>query len=198
MSVPAKTTSGRRGSESSARTMQSECMPWRTLARVQLSPSSVLIMTPWPIVPTRMFPIFAMAHLLMSFEPLRVPAPATIRLSARLRDRGGQVSQSDTPKQLAWAQDLRGETRPCLDKCRFVRPDPNYNPGMPGELAGPPIGHRKGVLGVVSLLLLMLPLLVGAEPRIWAVTVLGSADDSRLLAVTEAIEYWNEQLASVN
>src|SRR5882724_8869023 len=46
--------------------MQSECMPWRTLARVQLSPSSALIMTPWPIVPTRMVPRFAMAHLLTS------------------------------------------------------------------------------------------------------------------------------------
>src|SRR2546428_13783320 len=41
--------------------MQSECMPWRTLARVQLAPSSGLIMTPWPIVPTRMVPCVAMA-----------------------------------------------------------------------------------------------------------------------------------------
>src|SRR5215468_1874593 len=32
--------------------------------RVQLSPSSALIMTPWPIVPTRMVPGFAMLHLL--------------------------------------------------------------------------------------------------------------------------------------
>ncbi len=45
---------------------------------------------------------------------------------------------------------------------------------------------------------LVLPALVGADPRTWAVTVLGSANDSRLLAVTEAVEYWNEQLASVN
>src|SRR2546427_8714641 len=44
--------------------MQSECMPWRTLARVQLSPSSALIMTPWPIVPTRMVPLFAIARFL--------------------------------------------------------------------------------------------------------------------------------------
>src|SRR5215467_3556542 len=32
--------------------------------RVQLSPSSPLIITPWPIVPTRMVPGFAMLHLL--------------------------------------------------------------------------------------------------------------------------------------
>jgi hypothetical protein len=46
--------------------MQSECMPWRTLALVQLSPSSRLIMTPWPMVPTRMVPFFAMVHPLRS------------------------------------------------------------------------------------------------------------------------------------
>src|SRR5256712_11544659 len=39
-------------------------MPRRTLARVQLAPSSPLIMTPWPIVPTRMVPFIAMLHLL--------------------------------------------------------------------------------------------------------------------------------------
>src|SRR3989442_1374430 len=44
--------------------MASECIPWRTLARVQLAPSSGLIMTPWPIVPTRMVPFVAMLHLL--------------------------------------------------------------------------------------------------------------------------------------
>jgi hypothetical protein len=58
--------------------------------------------------------------------------------------------------------------------------------------------HCRGILGAASLLLLILPVLVGAEPRTWAVTILGPADDSRLLAVTEAIEYWNEQLVSVN
>src|SRR5262245_57188227 len=44
--------------------MQSECMPWRTLARVQLSPSSRLIMTPWPMVPTRIDPLLVMVDLL--------------------------------------------------------------------------------------------------------------------------------------
>src|ERR1700741_3128147 len=44
--------------------MQSECMPWRTLARVQVCPSSALVMTPWPMVPTRMLPFAAMVHLL--------------------------------------------------------------------------------------------------------------------------------------
>src|SRR5215467_7337348 len=63
-SVPAYTTSGRRESCKSARTMQSECIPSRIPVRVQLSPSSALIMTPWPIVPTRMVPGFAMLHLL--------------------------------------------------------------------------------------------------------------------------------------
>jgi hypothetical protein len=58
--------------------------------------------------------------------------------------------------------------------------------------------HGKGVLAAASLLLLILPVLVGADPRTWSVTVLGSGGDSRLLAVAEAIEYWNEQLASVN
>jgi hypothetical protein len=58
--------------------------------------------------------------------------------------------------------------------------------------------YLKGVLGALSLSLLILPVLVGADPRTWAVTILGSADDSRLLTVTEAIEYWNEQLVSVN
>ncbi len=48
------------------------------------------------------------------------------------------------------------------------------------------------------LLLFILPVLMGAAPRTWAVTVLGSADDSRLLAVAEAVEFWNEQLESVN
>ncbi len=48
------------------------------------------------------------------------------------------------------------------------------------------------------LLLFILPVLMGVAPRTWAVTVLGSADDSRLLAVAEAVEFWNEQLESVN
>src|SRR6266851_4144359 len=59
-------TPGRQGSESKALTMQSECMPWRTLARVQFSPSSGLIITPCPMVPTRMVPFFAMVHPLRS------------------------------------------------------------------------------------------------------------------------------------
>ena len=50
--------------------MPSECIPWRTLARVQLSPSSGLIMTPWPMVPTRIVPFFAMVHLLTSLLPI--------------------------------------------------------------------------------------------------------------------------------
>src|SRR2546425_5871972 len=50
------------------RTIESECMPWRTLARVQLSPSSALIMTPCPTVPTRMFPLIVMLHLLIQRE----------------------------------------------------------------------------------------------------------------------------------
>src|SRR5260370_10881781 len=77
--------------------MQSECMPWRTLARVQLSPSSALIMTPWPIVLTRMVPLFTMAHLRTSSEPFCVRAPATIRLSARLRDCVDSRSASASP-----------------------------------------------------------------------------------------------------
>jgi len=58
--------------------------------------------------------------------------------------------------------------------------------------------HREGVLGAASLLLLIVPALVAADPRAWAVTVLGSPHDSRLLALAEAVEYWNEQLVSVN
>ena len=57
---------------------------------------------------------------------------------------------------------------------------------------------RAASLLFLMLPVLVLPALVGADPRTWAVTVLGSADDSRFLAVTEAIEYWNEQLVSVN
>ena len=49
----------------------------------------------------------------------------------------------------------------------------------------------------VSVLLLIVPALTGAAPRTWSVTVLGSVDDSRLPAVTEAVEYWNQQLESV-
>jgi Matrixin len=49
----------------------------------------------------------------------------------------------------------------------------------------------------VSVLLLIVPALTGAAPRIWSVTVLGSVDDSRLPAVTEAVEYWNQQLEGV-
>src|SRR5262252_5425923 len=53
--------------------------------RVQLSPSSALIMTPWPIVPTRMVPGFAMFHLRgVRTVPFRVPA--TIPRSARVRE----------------------------------------------------------------------------------------------------------------
>jgi hypothetical protein len=39
---------------------------------------------------------------------------------------------------------------------------------------------------------------VAGEPRTWSVTVLGSADDPRFLAVGEAIEFWNEQLVSAS
>src|SRR5438094_911351 len=78
--------------------MQSECMPWRTLARVQFSPSSALIITPWPIVPTRMVPLFAMAHLLTSSEPFRLsrardytPIAEAPRLCLRRPATGGRL-----------------------------------------------------------------------------------------------------------
>src|SRR5215467_6971827 len=53
--------------------------------RVQLSPSSALIMTPWPIVPTRMVPGFAMLHLL-GVRTVRYSCVATIPRSARVRE----------------------------------------------------------------------------------------------------------------
>src|SRR2546430_4506459 len=62
-------------------TITSECIPTRTLARDQLSPSSELIMTPWPIVPTRMVPLVAMAHLRAVRSGL---VPATIPAVRRL------------------------------------------------------------------------------------------------------------------
>src|SRR5207249_791959 len=69
------------------RTIESECMPWRTLARVQLSPSSALIMTPCPTVPTRMFPLLVISHLLTRIR--RVSSPdytplATARRAAAI------------------------------------------------------------------------------------------------------------------
>src|SRR5262245_58832831 len=69
--------------------MQSECMPCRTLARVQLAPSSALIMTPCPIVPTRMLPFFAMAYLL---ERARCQNYTPTRAEAHLA-RGARVDQ---------------------------------------------------------------------------------------------------------
>src|SRR3989442_262467 len=93
MSVPAYTTSGRRGSESSARTIQSECNPCRTLARVQVAPSSALIMTPWPTVPTRMVPLFAMAHLLERARcPDYTPMPGRPGAVAVTERKTGRVS----------------------------------------------------------------------------------------------------------
>jgi hypothetical protein len=53
-------------------------------------------------------------------------------------------------------------------------------------------------VAAASLLLFIVPVLTGAAPRTWAIRVLGPADDPRLAAVTEAVDFWNEQLASVN
>lgn len=57
---------------------------------------------------------------------------------------------------------------------------------------------RFHVLTAVSLCHLIAWGAGAGEPRTWSVTVLGSADDPRLLAVSEAIEFWNEQFVSVN
>src|SRR5215472_3232163 len=105
-SVPAYTTSGRRGSCSSARTMQSECMPCRMPVRVQLSPSSALTMTPWPIVPTRMVPGFAMLHL------PRHPNRSVFACPRLYSDRPGSARAERTrrSRQLGGARvDLQGD-----------------------------------------------------------------------------------------
>src|SRR5262245_30897139 len=49
--------------------MPSECMPFLTLIRVQVSPSSRLIMMPWPTVPTSIDPALAMTHLQSGVGP---------------------------------------------------------------------------------------------------------------------------------
>src|SRR5688500_17389697 len=74
-------------------------MPWRTLARVQLAPSSGLIMTPWPIVPTRIVPFFAMVHLQPRAKSPG-PAHATIRLSRPVRGDHGPRSPRSLVAQL--------------------------------------------------------------------------------------------------
>jgi hypothetical protein len=58
------------------------------------------------------------------------------------------------------------------------------------------VGLRTWSFAAVALMWLTAPA-VGAG-QTWSITVLGAADDVRLPAVAEALEFWNEQLASVH
>ena len=56
--------------------------------------------------------------------------------------------------------------------------------------------HAESVAGTIALWLACCSL--GLAQDTWAVMVLGPENDSRVVAVQEAIEYWNEQLAGLN
>jgi len=51
-------------------------------------------------------------------------------------------------------------------------------------------------LAAIALLWLTAPAVTAGQT--WSITVLGAADDVRLPAVAEAVEFWNEQLASAH
>jgi Matrixin len=58
--------------------------------------------------------------------------------------------------------------------------------------------YLRWALGVVVVTGFILPRHTGAAARGWSITVCGPASDARRLAVTEAVEFWNDQLAGAN
>ena len=58
------------------------------------------------------------------------------------------------------------------------------------------LGISRSVASLLLTLALSTPL--GGTEKSWSITVLGAENDVRLPAVGEAVEYWNEQLASVH
>jgi hypothetical protein len=58
--------------------------------------------------------------------------------------------------------------------------------------------YLRWALGVVVVTGFVTPRHMGAAPRGWSITVCGPASDSRRLAVMEAVEFWNGQLADAN
>jgi hypothetical protein len=58
--------------------------------------------------------------------------------------------------------------------------------------------YLQPLLGVMLVTGFVVPRDMGAAASGWAITVCGPASDPRRLAVTEAVEFWNGQLATAN
>jgi hypothetical protein len=56
----------------------------------------------------------------------------------------------------------------------------------------------RWAVGVVVVTGFILPRHTGAAARSWSITVCGPASDPRRLAVAEAVEFWNDQLAGAS
>jgi hypothetical protein len=56
----------------------------------------------------------------------------------------------------------------------------------------------RWALGVVVVIEFIVPLHTAAAVRNWSIAVCGPASDSRRLAITEAVEFWNDELAALN
>src|SRR3989442_1295188 len=117
-------------------------MPRRTLARVQLAPSSPLIMTPWPIVPTRMVPLGAMLRLLTptfasDYTILGTRATST---PGRRRAYGQPASHPFLPSPLRHGRQQGVDVR---SDGRDRRPRSCPRPGRRGAAARGPAGHAR-------------------------------------------------------
>ena len=58
--------------------------------------------------------------------------------------------------------------------------------------------YWRWVFGIVAVTGFVVPSHTVAAARSWSITVCGPASDPRRLAVVEAVEFWNAQLAEVN
>jgi matrixin len=56
----------------------------------------------------------------------------------------------------------------------------------------------RWAFGVAVVMGVVIPRHAGAAAKSWSITVCGPAPDSRRLAVAEAVEFWNDQLAGAN
>jgi hypothetical protein len=58
--------------------------------------------------------------------------------------------------------------------------------------------YSRWTLGVVVVIGFIIPRHTAAAARHWSIAVCGPASDPRRLAVTEAVEFWNDELAAMN
>jgi Matrixin len=58
--------------------------------------------------------------------------------------------------------------------------------------------YLRWLLGVVVVSAFIIPRHTGAAARSWSIAACGPVSDPRRLAVTEAVEFWNDQLANAN